>query len=63
MTDGHDDDHGAGIERERSQTHLSWRVKEHADVGTVKQRAPLRWKADGAPVQAHAGMLTQEAVK
>jgi hypothetical protein len=63
MTDGHDDGHGAGIERERAHTHLSRRVNEHPDVGTVKQRASLDWKADGTPVQAHAGMLTQEGVK
>jgi hypothetical protein len=63
MTDGHDDDHGAGIEREGTQTHLSWRVKQQADIGTVKQRASLDWKSDGAPVQAEAGILTQEDVK
>ena len=63
MTDGHDDDHGADIERERAHTHLLRRVNEHPDVGTVKQRASVDWKADGAPVQAHAEMLTPEGVK
>ena len=63
MTDGHDDDHGACIERDRAHTPLSRRVNEHPDVGTVKQRAPLDWKADGEPVHAHAGMLTPEGVK
>ena len=63
MTDGPDDGHGSGLERERAHSHLWRRVNEHPDVGTVKQRAPLDWEADGAPVQAHAGMLTQEGVK
>ena len=59
MTDGRDDGHGAGIERERAHPRLSWRMDATPHVGIVKYRAPLDGKADAGANQAHAA-LTQE---